>query len=67
MRRNWLVFKRLECGHTQISLAKKIGVSNETISRIERGDKKPSLKTAFKIANELGFDVKLFNKENESA
>lgn len=41
---------RLSTGLTQSQLAEKVNVSNETISRLERGITIPSLKTLEKIA-----------------
>ena len=62
-RRTWLTQRRLEKGFTQIELAKKVGVSNQTISDIERGVRNPSPKLAMKISKVLGFDMSYFYKD----
>lgn len=41
-------------GMTQGELAKRIGVSRQTLNAIEGGKYAPSLEVAFKIARELG-------------
>lgn len=43
-------------GLTQQVLADRIGVDRTLISKIESGDSSPSVVTAKKIANELGFN-----------
>lgn len=59
-RREWMTKKRLEKDLTQHELARRVGVSNRTISNIETGHRTPSGKLALKIARELGFDMDLF-------
>ena len=46
--------KRHECGLTQTQLAKKIGVSRNTISSIERAEFEPTAYTAGLLCKELG-------------
>ncbi|MFI4916091.1 MAG: helix-turn-helix transcriptional regulator [Phycisphaerales bacterium JB060] len=41
-------------GMTQGDLAKRVGVSRQTLNAIEGGKYAPSLEVAFKIARELG-------------
>ena len=41
-------------GITQGDLAKRVGVSRQTLNAIEGGKYAPSLEVAFKIARELG-------------
>lgn len=41
-------------GMTQGELAKRVGVSRQTLNAIEGGKYAPSLEVAFKIARELG-------------
>ena len=45
---------RLEKGLSQIDLAKKTGVTRQTIGMIEAGDYNPSLKLCIAICRELG-------------
>ena len=47
---------RLEAGMTQAKLAEKSNLSIDSISRIERGDRAPSLESLEKIAEALGID-----------
>lgn len=49
--RNKLVIYRAEKGWTQEQLAKKVGVSRQTIATLEKNKYNPSLILAFKIAN----------------
>lgn len=51
MLQNKLVVYRAEKGWTQEQLAKKVGVSRQTIAMLERNKYNPSLIIAFKIAN----------------
>ncbi|MDQ0229883.1 helix-turn-helix transcriptional regulator [Metabacillus malikii] len=48
---NKLVQFRAEKGWTQEQLAKKVGVSRQTIATLEKNKYNPSLILAFKIAN----------------
>jgi len=68
-KRDWLIRKRVEKGLNQIQLANRCGITNKQMSNIELGYRNPSGLVAYKIANVLGFDMKLFYKdlENESA
>lgn len=50
---------RKKSGMTQKELAEKCGVKQENISRIENGDRMPSLNTIQKIANALGLQLAL--------
>ena len=47
---------RLEAGMTQAKLAEKANLSIDSLSRIERGDRAPSLESLEKIAEALGND-----------
>jgi len=51
---NKLVVYRAEKGWTQEQLAKKVGVSRQTIATLEKNKYNPSLILAFKIANAFG-------------
>lgn len=47
---------------SQEKLAEKVDLSREYIVRLERGQKSPSLKTVFNIADTLGVQLKdIFN------
>jgi len=56
---------RLKAGLTQAQLAEKTDVSNETISRIERGQRCPSFAVIERLADALQVEVReLFNFSN---
>lgn len=57
--RNRLKELRARDGYNQTQLAKKAGISRQTVSLIERNDFTPSILTAMKIA-------RIFNKPVES-
>ncbi len=50
-------YRRL-AGLKQYELAEKVGLSDKYIQLIESGERKPSLKTVYKIAVALGVKVK---------
>ena len=52
--------RRLARGLTQEQVAKLAGVDRTTITKIENGTAKPSVKTAQKIAQVLDFDWTIF-------
>lgn len=56
---------RLKSGLTQVQLAKKAGVSQPMIARLEKGDQDriPTLSTINKIFKALGYEVDLKIKE----
>lgn len=45
---------RIECHLSQEQLAKKVGVSRQTINMIEGGDYNPTLQLCIRICKELG-------------
>jgi putative transcriptional regulator len=54
---------------TQEELAKKLGVSRQTIIAIERGKYDPSLKLAFKIAKLFGVkieDIFIYDEDRDA-
>ncbi|MBI4679623.1 MAG: helix-turn-helix transcriptional regulator [Nitrospirae bacterium] len=56
---------RIKAGLTQWQLAEKADLSNDTISRIERGQRSPSFEVLEKLAQALNVEVKeLFNFSN---
>lgn len=48
----------------QITFAEKVGVTPQYLSKIERGNAKPSTDLLFKIADELGVDITLIMKSD---
>lgn len=59
---------RLERKFTQAQLAEKMGLSVESVSRMERGVTFPSLKTMEKVGEALGVPLKsFFDFEDEDA
>ncbi|WP_405321286.1 helix-turn-helix transcriptional regulator [Frisingicoccus sp.] len=61
-------FARMEKDMSQIELAKRIGVTRQTIGMIEAGDYNPSLKLCIAICRELGKtldDIFWEEEENE--
>ena len=48
---------RIAKGFTQESLADKIGVKKQTISRYENSDREPNVRTAKRIADALGVSL----------
>lgn len=64
--RNRLKELRARDGYNQTQLAKKAGISRQTVSLIERNDFMPSILTAIKIARILNEPVeKIFIIEEE--
>ncbi len=47
---------RLKLFITQAELATKVEITTETVNRLERGNRKPSLKTIRKLAKALGVE-----------
>ncbi len=63
--RNWLRNKRLEKNLTQLDVAKLAGVDVTMISKIELGERRPSVELAKKLGAVLDFDwVKFFEDEH---
>lgn len=61
-------FARMEKDISQIELAKRVGVTRQTIGMIEAGDYNPTLKLCLAICRELGKtldDIFWEEKENE--
>ena len=42
---------------TQVELAEKVGVHKMTISKLERGDRQPSMRTLQRLSKALGVPV----------
>lgn len=49
--------KRLAADITQEELARRVGLKQSNLSRIEHGKQQPTLRVALAIAKELGVDV----------
>jgi DNA-binding XRE family transcriptional regulator len=56
---NRIALFRAEQGVSRRELAEAVGVNNQTIGYLERGDYKPSLELALKIARFFGVNVEL--------
>jgi len=50
---------RAERGISRRQLAEAVGVNNQTIGYLERGDYKPSLELAFRIARYFGVPIEM--------
>ena len=63
---NQLKVYRAKLGLNQAEMGKRVGVSRQTISLIERGDYSPSVSLALKIAKECGVTVEeIFSYEED--
>ena len=65
-------FARMEKDLSQIELAKRVGVTRQTIGMIESGDYNPTLKLCIAICRELGktlddifWEDEVYEKNNE--
>ena len=56
---------RLRAGLTQAELAEASGVTDETISRIERGRYEPAVSTLFRLADALDLSLDALANDNE--
>ena len=63
-KRFWLIQKRMEAGYTQKAFATKLGMHVNQYNAYENGRVSPQVDQQLRIANALGFDVKLWY-ENE--
>ncbi|MDO4344173.1 MAG: helix-turn-helix transcriptional regulator [Eubacteriales bacterium] len=66
MRNLKMKFARIEKDISQIELAKRVGVTRQTIGMIESGDYNPSLKLCVAICRELGKTLNDLFWEDES-
>ncbi len=64
--REWLKQKRIEKGYTLSQLSEIVGVSEQSLSYYENGDRRPVPEVAIALGKALGFDWTIFYKE-ESA
>ena len=60
-----LMKERKKANFTQREVGKLSGISESYYSMIESGDRKPTVKTAKKIAAVLGFDWTLFFEDEK--
>lgn len=65
MLRKWLKDLRVRKNITQLEVAKAAHVDVTMISKIELGERRPSVDVAKKIAAFLGFDWTLFFEDEE--
>lgn len=56
----WLKHIRIDADMKQVEVAKQVGISQQMYWLIENGVRRPSVKTAKKIAAVLGFNWTLF-------
>lgn len=64
--REWLKQKRIEKGYTLSQLSDIVGVSEQSLSYYENGDRRPVPEVAIALGKALDFDWTIFYKE-ESA
>jgi transcriptional regulator with XRE-family HTH domain len=62
---DWLIEARTKLGITKTALAIKVDVDKSAIGKYERGERRPSIDTAKKIADALGFDWTRFFDESQ--
>ena len=63
--RDWFKTIRANRGLTQADIAGMASVDVTTISKIELGERQPSVEVAKRIATVLGFDWTLFYQEGD--
>ncbi len=61
--RVWLRNRRIEKNLTQLEIAEMAGVDVTMISKIELGERRPSVELAKKISSVLDFDWTLFFRD----
>ena len=62
----WLKDKRYSKKLSQVDVANKVGITRVSYARIEIDERSPSVETAKKIANVLGFDWTRFYEDEET-
>ena len=62
--KNLLKEQRIKAGLSQREVAEKINITQDGYSKIERGDKNPSLKTFSKLAAILDIDMNILKDNN---
>ena len=56
---------REQAGYTQDALSERMGITPNHLSAIERGERKPTLETLYRIANALGVNMSDIVREME--
>ena len=63
--RKWLL--ELRKGRTQAEIAKAAGITQQMYSAIERGERRPSVKVAKRLASVLGFNwTRLYDDDDDN-
>ena len=63
--RKWLL--DLRKGRTQAEIAKAAGITQQMYSAIERGERRPSVKVAKRLASVLGFNwTRLYDDDDDN-
>ena len=60
----WLIERRKMRGLSQKDISEKVGISQPSYCNIENGNRQPSVTTAKRIAEVLGFDWTEFFERN---
>lgn len=66
MKRTTLILARRKLKLSQVSLAEKVGVSQNMISQIENGVRTPSISVAIKICDTLNLSLDVFATDIKS-
>lgn len=61
--RKWLIAIREKRGLSQKAVSEAVKISQPSYSNIEKGERRPSIDTAKKIAEALGFDWTRFYED----
>jgi len=64
---NALYQRRIDLGLTQVEVAEKAGLKQESIARLENGNVVPRLDTVFKVAHALGMKLTAVDEHSEEA
>ena len=62
--RGWLITIREKFGYSQKRIAELANISQPSYCNIEKGERNPTVETAKKIAEALGFDWTMFYDED---
>ena len=63
--RDWLKQKRLEHEYTLTQLSDIVGVSEQSLSYYENGDRRPTPEVSIALGKALDFDWRLFYEEEK--
>lgn len=64
--REWLAGKRIKMGMTQKNVSDMVKISQPSYHNIEKGNRRPSVETAKKIAEVLDFDWTRFYEDGRN-